>query len=146
MTIAMAKVSASAAELYSMGFLRHGDAITMNIDNRIADAKRRVLGLSGNYRPSLPLTNLKAPGRSVGATLKSQLWNMKMGGFITEYEEFLGGVIADVITGGDVPAGTLVTEKYLLDLEKEAFVALCGQKKTRERIEYMLKKGKALRN
>jgi 3-hydroxyacyl-CoA dehydrogenase len=146
MNIAMAKVSSSAAELYSMGILGRGDAITMNIDHRIADAKRKVLSLSGNYRPSRPLTGLKAPGRSVGATLKSQLWNMKMGGFITEYEEYLGGVIAGVITGGDVPGGTLVTEEYLLDLEREAFVVLCGQKKTRERIEHMLKKGKALRN
>ncbi len=146
MNIAMAKVSSSAAELYSMGILGRGDAITMNIDHRIADAKRRVLSLSGNYRPSRPLTGLKAPGRSVGATLKSQLWNMKMGGGITEYEEYLGGVIAGVITGGDVPGGTLVTEEYLLDLEREAFVVLCGQKKTRERIEHMLKKGKALRN
>ena len=117
-----------------------------NPESVVYDAKRKVLSLSGNYRPSRPLTGLKAPGRSVGATLKSQLWNMKMGGFITEYEEYLGGVIAGVITGGDVPGGTLVTEEYLLDLEREAFVVLCGQKKTRERIEHMLKKGKALRN
>jgi 3-hydroxyacyl-CoA dehydrogenase len=71
---------------------------------------------------------------------------MRMGGFITEYEEFLGSTIADVITGGDVPADTLITEQYLLDLEREAFVRLCGQKKTLERIQYMLKKGKPLRN
>ncbi|MBI5577371.1 MAG: enoyl-CoA hydratase/isomerase family protein [Deltaproteobacteria bacterium] len=146
MNIAMAKVSSSAAELYPMGFLRHGDAITMNLDRRISDAKRKVLALSCNYRPSRPLTGLKAPGRSVGATLKAQLWNMKMGGFVTEYEEHLGGVVAGVITGGDVPAGTPITEEYLLDLERDAFVALCGRKETLERIEHMLKKGKALRN
>jgi 3-hydroxyacyl-CoA dehydrogenase len=71
---------------------------------------------------------------------------MRMGGFISEYDQFLAATIADVITGGDVPAGTLITEEYLLDLEREAFVRLCGQKKTLERIQHMLKKGKPLRN
>ncbi|MBI5419029.1 MAG: enoyl-CoA hydratase/isomerase family protein [Deltaproteobacteria bacterium] len=146
MNIAMAKVSTSAVELQSMGFLRHGDAVTMNIDRLIPDAKRKVLALAANYRPSLPLTGLKAPGRSVAASIKSQLWNMKAGGFITDYEEHLGKVIADVITGGDVPSGTPITEEYLLELEREAFVRLCGQKKTFERIRHMLSKGKALRN
>jgi 3-hydroxyacyl-CoA dehydrogenase len=144
--IAMAKVSASAAELYGMGFLRRGDAITMDIDKRVFDAKQKAIALGANYRPGRPLTDLKAPGRSIAASMKSQLWNMRMGGFITEYEEFLGSTIADVITGGDVPAGTLITEQYLLDLEREAFVRLCGQKKTLERIQHMLKKGKPLRN
>ena len=71
---------------------------------------------------------------------------MQQGGFISEYDQFLAGTIADVITGGDVPGGTLITEEYLLDLEREAFVRLCGQKKTLERIQHMLKKGKPLRN
>jgi 3-hydroxyacyl-CoA dehydrogenase len=144
--IAMAKVSTSAAELSEMGFLRHGDAITMNMDRRIFDAKQKAIALAANYRPSKPLTDLKAPGRGVAASIKSQLWNMRSGGFVTEYEEFLGSVIADVITGGDVPAGTFITEDYLLELEREAFLRLCGQKKTLERIQHMLKKGKPLRN
>jgi 3-hydroxyacyl-CoA dehydrogenase len=142
----MARVSTSAAELGEMGFLRHGDAITMNMDRRVFDAKQKAIALAANYRPSKPLSDLKAPGRSVAASIKSQLWNMRMGGFITEYEECLGSTIADVITGGDVPAGTLITEEYLLELEREAFVKLCGQKKTLERIQHMLKKGKPLRN
>jgi 3-hydroxyacyl-CoA dehydrogenase len=71
---------------------------------------------------------------------------MRMGGFITEYEEQLGGTIAGGITGGDVPAGTLVTEQWLLELEREAFLRLCGERKTLERIQHMLKKGKPLRN
>ncbi|HLO25794.1 MAG TPA: enoyl-CoA hydratase-related protein, partial [Geobacteraceae bacterium] len=146
MNIAMAKVSMSAAELYPMGFMRHGDAVTMNLDKRIFNAKQKAIALAANYRPGKPLTDLKAPGRSIAASIKSQLWNMRMGGFITEYEEFLGSAIADVITGGDVPAGALITEEYLLELEREAFVRLCGQKKTLERIQHMLKKGKALRN
>jgi 3-hydroxyacyl-CoA dehydrogenase len=144
--IAMARVSMSADELRTMGFLRHGDAVSMNMDNRIFDAKQKVLALATNYRPAKPLTDLKAPGRSIAASIKTQLWNMRMGKFITEYEEFLGSTIANVITGGDVPAGTLITEEYLLDLEREAFVKLCGQKKTLERIQHMLKKGKPLRN
>jgi len=146
MNIAMGRVSMSAAELAPMGFLRQGDAITMDIDKRIHDAKLKAIALAANYRPSRPLVDLKAPGRGVAASIKSQLWNMRQGGFISEYDQFLAGTIAEVITGGDVPAGTLITEEYLLELEREAFVRLCGQKKTLERIQHMLKKGKPLRN
>ena len=146
MNIAMAKVSMSAAELFLMGFMRAGDTITMDLDKRIWDAKLKAIALAANYRPGRPLTDLKAPGRSIAASIKSQLWNMRVGGFISEYDQFLAGTIADVITGGDVPAGTLITEEYLLELEREAFVRLCGQKKTIERIQHMLKKGKPLRN
>ena len=144
--IAMAKVSSSAAELFGTGLLRQGDTITMGADQLIEDAKRRVIALAANYRPSQPAMDLKAPGRSVAGSLASQLWNMRMGGFITEYEEQLGTTIAGVITGGDVPAGTVVTEQWFLDLEREAFLKLCTQKKTLERIQHMLKKGKPLRN
>lgn len=146
MNIAMAKVSMSAAELGPMGFMRQGDAITMDIDKRIHDAKLKAISLAANYRPGAPLSGLKAPGRSVAASIKSQLWNMQQGGFISEYDLYLASMVADVITGGDVPAGTLITEEYLLDMEREAFVRLCGQKKTLERIQHMLKKGKPLRN
>ena len=146
MNIAMAKVSMSAAELGPMGFMRHGDAITMDIDKRIHDAKLKAISLAANYRPGQPLTGLKAPGRGVAASIKTQLWNMQHGGFISEYDQYLAGMVAEVITGGDVPAGTLITEEYLLELEREAFVRLCGQKKTLERIQHMLKKGKPLRN
>jgi 3-hydroxyacyl-CoA dehydrogenase len=144
--IAAAKVSSSADELRSMGFLRAGDGVTLSPDRLIHDAKQRVLALAQNHRPSEPETGLRAPGRSVAASLGTQLWNLRMGGFITEYEEKLGRAIAGVITGGDVPAGTLVTEQWLLDLEREAFLRLCGEKKTLERIQHMLKKGKPLRN
>ncbi len=146
MNIAMAKVSLSAAELFGMGYLRQGDAISMDMERRIFDAKQKALSLAATYRPGAPLVNLKAPGRSVAASIKSQLWNMKEGGFISAYDASLAGTVAEVITGGDVPAGTLITEEYLLQLEREAFVRLCGQKKTAERIQHMLKKGKPLRN
>lgn len=144
--IGMAKVSFSADQAFDLGYMRDGDTVTMNLDNLIMDAKKKVLALAANYRPSSPLTNIKAPGRSVAASIKSQLWNMKMGGFVTEYEQFLGSTIADVICGGDVPAGTLITEQYLLDQEREGFVKFCTQKKTIERIQHMLKTGKPLRN
>jgi 3-hydroxyacyl-CoA dehydrogenase len=144
--IATGKVSASADELRAMGFLRPGDGVTLAPDRLIHDARQRVIALAQNHRPGEPETDLRAPGRSVAASLATQLWNMRMGGFITEYEERLGRTIAGVITGGDVPAGTLVTEQWLLDLEREAFLRLCGEKKTLERIQHMLKKGKPLRN
>jgi len=144
--IAMAKVSMGAAELYGMGYMDEGDAITMNADHLIADAKQKVMALARNYRPARPEETLPAPGRSVAASIKSQLWNMQMGGFITPYEAEMGGAIADVITGGDVPAGTSISEEYLLELEREGFLKLCGNKKTAERIQHMLKKGKPLRN
>ncbi|MCB2218471.1 3-hydroxyacyl-CoA dehydrogenase/enoyl-CoA hydratase family protein [Desulfofustis glycolicus] len=144
--IAMAQVSMGAAELAGMGYMRNGDAITMNIDRLIGDAKQKVLALAVNYRPPRPLTDIPVPGRSVAASIKSQLWNMKMGSHITEYEEKMGGIIADVICGGDVNPGTPVTEEYLLKLERENFLKLCGNKQTSERIQHMLKTGKPLRN
>lgn len=144
--IGLAKVSMSADEAYGLGYMRSGDSVTMNIDNQIADAKKKVISLASNYRPSKPVEGVKAPGRSIAASLKSSLWNMKMGGYITEYEEVLGSAIANAICGGDVAAGTLISEQYLLDIEREGFLKLCTQKKTMERIQHMLKKGKPLRN
>lgn len=144
--IAMAQVSMGAAELRGMGYMRAGDSISMDIDNLIADAKQKVLGLAVNYRPKRPLENIPAPGRNIAASIKSQLWNMKMGDFVTEYEAEMGGVIAEVICGGDVNPGTMISEDYLLQLEREKFLKLCGNKKTAQRIQHMLKTGKPLRN
>ena len=144
--IGLAKVSMSAAEMRGLGYLRDGDSITMNFDRLIADAKQKVLALAVNYRPGKPEEKIPAPGRSVAASIKSQLWNFVQGGYATEYEATMGAVIAEVICGGDVPAGTLVSERYLLNLEREGFLKLCGNKKTAERIQHMLKKGKPLRN
>jgi 3-hydroxyacyl-CoA dehydrogenase len=146
MQIATARVSTSAAELASMGYLRQGDAFTMNADELIHDAKQRALALAVNYRPPAMATEVRAPGRSVAASIRTQLWNLRKGGFISEHDEKIGKKVAEVITGGDVPSGTLVTEAYLLDLEREAFMSLCGERRTLERIQHMLKKGKPLRN
>ena len=144
--IAMAKVSMGAAELFPMGYMRSGDAISMDIDRLIGDAKEKVLALAVNYRPKQPAVDLPAPGRGTAAAIKSQLWNMQMGNFITAYEAEMGGIIASVMCGGDVNPGTLISEDYLLQLEREGFLKLCGNKKTAERIQHMLKTGKPLRN
>ncbi|WP_085812756.1 3-hydroxyacyl-CoA dehydrogenase/enoyl-CoA hydratase family protein [Geoanaerobacter pelophilus] len=144
--IAMGKVSSSAAELMALGLMRQGDGITLDLERRIHDAKLKVVALAANYRPGRPATGIKAPGRSVASSIKVQLWNLERGGFISSYDSYLASGIADVITGGDVPGGTLITEEYLLELEREMFLKFCGQKKTLERIQHMLKKGRPLRN
>jgi len=144
--IAMAKVSTGAAELFDMGYMRNGDSITMDMDKLIGDAKQKVLALAVNYRPKCPVENLPAPGRGVAAAIKSRLWNMQQGRFITEYEAEMGTIIAQVMCGGDVNPGTLISEEYLLQLERESFMRLCGNKQTAERIQHMLKTGKPLRN
>lgn len=144
--IAMAKVSMGAAELYGMDYMRNGDSISMDIDRLIGDAKQKVLALAVNYRPKRPVENIPAPGRGIAAAIKSQLWNMKMGNFITEYEMEMGALIAQIMCGGDINAGTPISEEYLLQLEREGFLKLCGNKKTAERIQHMLKTGKPLRN
>ena len=92
--IAMAKVSMGAAELYGMDYMRNGDSISMDMDRLIGDAKQKVLALAVNYRPKRPLENIPAPGRGIAASIKSQLWNMKMGNFISEYEAEMGTIIA----------------------------------------------------
>jgi 3-hydroxyacyl-CoA dehydrogenase len=144
--IGMATVSMGAAELRGLNYMRPGDSISMDLDRLIADAKQKVLALAVNYRPGKPLENIPAPGRSIAASIKASLWNLQMGGFVTAYEQEIGGFIADVICGGDVPAGTPVSEDYLLQLERQSFLKLCGNKKTAERIQSMLKTGKPLRN
>jgi 3-hydroxyacyl-CoA dehydrogenase len=144
--IAMAKTSGSAAELREMGMLRPGDAVTLDPDALVHAAKQRVLGMVPGYRPVSPATAVRAPGRSVGAALASSLWNLRVGGNISEYDEKVGRTVAHVLTGGDVHAGTMVTEQWFLELEREAFLSLCGEAKTLERIEHMLAKGTPLRN
>jgi 3-hydroxyacyl-CoA dehydrogenase len=144
--ISMARVSGSAEELREMGMLRPGDAVTLDPDALVFDAKQRVLGMAPGYRPVAPARELKAPGKGVAAALASSLWNLRMGGFISEYDEKLGRTVASVITGGDVPGGTLVGEEWFLELEREAFLSLCGEPMTLARIEHMLKVGKPLRN
>jgi len=146
-TIATAKVATSAHEARALGFLNDGDRISMNRERVLSDAKTRVLELvRAGYEPPIPRTDIPAPGESLLATLKMGVHMMRQGDYVTDYEVKLGGKIAEVLCGGIVTPGTLVSEQYILDLEREGFKSLCGEKKTQERIQYTLKTGKTLRN
>jgi 3-hydroxyacyl-CoA dehydrogenase len=146
-TIAMAKVSTSALEARGLGFLSGSDGISMNRERVLADAKARALELvRGGYEPPQPRTDIPAPGENTLAALKVGVHLMRQGDYITEYEAKLGTKIAEVLCGGNVTPGSPMSEQYLLDLEREAFKSLCGEKKTQERIQYTLKTGKTLRN
>jgi len=144
--IGLAQVSTCADELFSMGLLRSGDRVCMDLDGQLGAAKAFALALVPTHRPSRPVEAFPAPGRSLAASLKSQLWNLEQGGQITAYERTIAAKVADILCGGDVPAGTPVSEQYLLDLEREGFLSLCGEAKTLERIGHLLKTGKPLRN
>jgi 3-hydroxyacyl-CoA dehydrogenase len=144
--IAMAKVSTSAEEARKLGFLRPTDRVVANADHLLYEAKQTVLGmLQEGWKP--PRQKLiPVAGDGGRAAIKYMANTMRMGGFITEYEEFIVGKLAYILTGGDVLSGAMVTEQQMLDLEREAFVSLCGEKKTQERITAMLKTNKPLRN
>ena len=145
--IATAKVATSAHEARAFGFLSDSDRITMNRERVLSDAKARALQLfRAGYEPPVPRTDIPAPGENLLAALKLGVHLMRQGDFITDYEVTLGGKIAEVLCGGTVTPGTPVSEQYILDLEREGFKSLCGEKKTQERIQYTLKTGKTLRN
>lgn len=146
-TIATAKVATSAHEARALGFLNDSDRITMNRERVLTDAKNRALELvRAGYEPPVPRTDIPAPGENLLAALKMGVHLMRQGDYITDYEVKLGGKIAEVLCGGHVTPGTPVSEQYILDLEREGFKSLCGEKKTQERIQYTLKTGKTLRN
>jgi 3-hydroxyacyl-CoA dehydrogenase len=146
-TIATAKVATSAHEARGLGFLNDSDRITMNRERVLYDAKTRALELvRAGYEPPVARTDIPAPGESLLATLRMGVHLMRQGDYITDYEVKLGTKIAEVLCGGNVTPGTLVSEQYILDLEREGFKSLCGERKTQERIQYTLKTGKALRN
>jgi 3-hydroxyacyl-CoA dehydrogenase len=146
-TIATAKVATSAEEARGYGFLSPSDRITMNRERVLADAKLRALELlRAGYEPPQPRTGIPAPGENILAALKLGVHIMRQGDYVSDYEVKLGTKIAEVLCGGNVTPGTPVSEQYLLELEREAFKSLCGEKKTQERIQYTLKTGKTLRN
>jgi 3-hydroxyacyl-CoA dehydrogenase len=146
-TIATAKVATSAHEARGLGFLKDSDNITMNRERVLADAKARALELvRAGYEPPQPRIDIPAPGENILAALKMGVHLMRQGDYITEYEVKLATKIAEVLCGGNVTAATPVSEQYILDLEREGFKSLCGEKKTQERIQYTLKTGKTLRN
>lgn len=146
-TIGMAKVSTSAVEARKLGFLRDSDPIVMNKDRLIEDAKQTVLGLAkAGYQPPKPRMDIPAFGKGVLSAFKLGLYTMKKGGYISEHDELIGIKVCNVLAGGDLITPRKVTEQHLLDLEREAFLSLCGTRKTQERIQHMLKTGKPLRN
>jgi len=146
-TIALAKVATSAEEARDFGFLRDEDSISMNGDRLIADAKTQVLALaaSGYVQPQ-QREDVLALGSPALATLKLGVHLMKRAGYISDHDALIGEKLARVLTGGDLNHSTRVSEQYLLDLEREAFLSLIGTRKTQDRIAHMLKTGKPLRN
>ncbi len=145
--LGMGKVATSAQEAKSWGFFREVDAISMNGDRLIADAKQEVLNLdlSGFVAP-VPRQDILVMGEPVEAALKLALHMMKQGGFISDHDALIGKKLAHVMSGGSMNHSTTVSEQYMLDLEREAFISLCGERKTQERLAAMLKTGKPLRN
>jgi 3-hydroxyacyl-CoA dehydrogenase len=144
-TIGMAKVSGSAAEARELGFLDECDGISMNPERLIEDAKRLALSLADGYTPPAP-PKVPVGGEPVFAQLKLGAWMMHQGGYITDYDLVLAEKLAYVLAGGRGPAASEVSEQQLLDLEREAFLSLCGDVRTQARMQHLLKTGKPLRN
>jgi 3-hydroxyacyl-CoA dehydrogenase len=148
LTIATAKVSTSAHEAFGLGIYRKGlDEIVLNSSRRISEAKRSVLELwdSGYVQP-VPRSDIKALGRTALGALYSGIHGMRSANYATEHDAVVARKLAYVMCGGDLSEPTLVTEQYLLDLEREAFLSLCGERKTLERIQSVLQGGKPVRN
>jgi 3-hydroxyacyl-CoA dehydrogenase len=146
-TIALAKVSTSAAEARSLGLLSPADRITMNRERLLLDAKAQAAALAGaGYTPPQPRTAISAPGIAALATLETGAFLMGEAGYASEHDQKVARWVAYILAGGRVTAGSPVSEQYLLDLEREAFLSLCGERKTQERIAFTLKTGKPLRN
>jgi 3-hydroxyacyl-CoA dehydrogenase len=145
--IGMAKVATSAEEARQMGFLSAADRVVMNRDQQIAEAKRTVLAMvAAGYRPPIRGKIIYAAGERMLAALRIAIYSMVQGKYISEYDAKVGDKIAYILCGGNLTSPTWVDEQYILDLEREAFIALCGEEKTRERIWNFLSTGKMLRN
>jgi 3-hydroxyacyl-CoA dehydrogenase len=152
--IAMAKVGTSAEECRDLGYLRREDGVSMNRDRLIADAKETALALArGGHNPApatwqegAQTTQIKVLGEQFLAGAKLAIHMMVRGGYASAYDAHVGRKLANILAGGALTAPQLVSEQYILDLEREAFVSLCGEKKTQERIAHTLKTGKPLRN
>ena len=144
-TIGMAKVATSAVEAKEHGFIRKSEGLSMNRDHQIYDAKQIALGMSYFYKkPLSPM--IPVMGDNFRGMIDSVLYNMRAGKYVSDYDCHVAGKVANVLSGGDCAEGTYVSEQLLLDLEREAFLSLCGEAKTQDRIMFMLKNGKPLRN
>jgi 3-hydroxyacyl-CoA dehydrogenase len=146
-TVSQAKVSTSAFEAQAMGFLAESDRIVFNRDHLLGEAKREVLEMArAGYRAPIESRSVYAVGRDGLAALKIVINGMRNGNYISDYDVTVGKQLANVVAGGDLSTGQWVSEQYILDLEREAFVNLARQPKTMERIWSFLQTGKALRN
>ena len=148
LNIGMAKVSTSAHEAFDLGYLRKGfDEITINSNLLIKDAKLKAISLAERgYKKPTQKKDIKVLGKQGLGMFLVGADSMREGGYITDHEFLISKKLAHIICGGDLSYPTKVSEQYLLDLEREAFLSLCGEVKTLERIEHMLKTGKPLRN
>ena len=145
--LGMGKVATSGQEAKAWGFLRDVDSISMNGDRLIADAKQEVLNLDASgYVQPVPRTDILVLGESAQAAFKLALHMMSRGGFISDHDQLIGKKLAYIMCGGNMNHTSYVSEQYLIDLEREAFLSLCGERKTQDRIAAMLKTGKPLRN
>ncbi len=145
--MAMGQVSRSAENAKELGYLKHSDVVVFNPNEILTVAKTEARAMcEAAYRPPLRPRDILAAGKGAIATIKAQLVNMKEGGFISEHDFEIGSRIAFALCGGDVEAGTLLTEDWYLALERRAFMELLRTEKTQARIEHMLKTGKPLRN
>ncbi len=145
-TIGMAKVSTSADDAKRLRYLRQGDHVVIPENQRIYEAKRAVLKLAeSGYKP-MKEKKIRVVGREGAAIMKLGAYQMKLAGAISEHDQLIATKLAHVLAGGDVKAGSVVSEQYMLDLEREAFLSLCGEPLTQARMEHMLTKGKPLRN
>jgi 3-hydroxyacyl-CoA dehydrogenase len=146
-TMAMAKVSTSAAEARGLGLLGAADRITMNRERLLLDAKALVqVMVDAGYAAPVARAEIPAPGLGALAAMETGVFLMGEAGFASEHDMKVARWVAYILAGGRVTAGSLVSEQYLLDLEREAFLSLCGERKTQERIAFTLKTGKPLRN
>ncbi len=146
-TIAFAKVSTSAKDAQRLGYLRPTDRFTMSQDRLLHEAKQAALVLvSEGYSPPQPRDDVRVLGTRAIAAVETQLYNMKAGAYISDHDELIARKLATVLAGGKVTPGAVVSEQYLLDLERDAFLSLCGERKSQERMQHMLRTGKPLRN
>ena len=143
--IGYAKVSSSAEDARKLGLLHRADSISMNPERLIGDAKALALSLVPTYSPPAPV-GIPVQGESAYAMMKLGAWSTRQGNYISDYDVIIAEKLAHVLSGGRLTGPQTVSEQYLLDLEREAFLSLCGNPKTQERMQYMLKTGKPLRN
>jgi 3-hydroxyacyl-CoA dehydrogenase len=152
--LAMAKVGTSAEECRDLGFLRRDDGVSMNRDHLVADAKESALALvragysspAASWQEGAQTTQIKVLGEQFLSGAKMMIHLLLRGGYASEHDAHVARKLANILAGGSLSAPQVVSEQYVLDLEREAFVSLCGERKTQERIAHTLKTGKPLRN